>query len=249
MKNRTFISLTCGLALMISSSVGLAQQGDAEGTGEGAIDRLPPPPLASILETGPETSADPDAEVKSLGPSVALAEIETYLQSLTSVQAKFILIAPNYRASHGTFSLKKPGRLRFDYDPPDSMLVVSDGKVLSLVDYDLRQVTRWPIKKTPLRPLVRSGEVFGEDVTVSRLIERGQQIRVTLAEAGDEDEGAMELVFARNPLRLEGWEIVDKRGQRTIIVLSNLQTNVPLEDALWTFDDPRPRRSRLPGKH
>ena len=220
---------------------GIAQDGAQDGA------QIGPPPDAVATIPAADEWVDPDSQ-GVVPPLVTLQEIEAYLQSLTQIQARFILIGPDYRTSHGTFSLSKPGRIRFEYDPPDELLIVSDGKIISLVDYDLRQVTRWPIKKTPLHALVRSGEVFGEDVTVTRMVQQGDQIRVSMAEAGDEDEGTMELVFSQFPLRLDGWEIIDGRNSRTIIVLEDLQTDVDLADSLWTFKDPRPKRKTRPGR-
>ena len=236
------------------------------GTAALAQDSVLPPPPASYEETGtlPDKSTNevreartpvgipafitPDAETQTPTDAETVAAIETYLQGVTTLRANFILVAPNFQTSHGEFSLQKPGKLRFEYDPPDQLLVVSDGKVITLVDYELPQVTRWPIKKTPLRPLVRSGTVFGDDVTIQGVRTYATQIRVAIAEAGDEDEGSMELVFWRDPLRLEGWEIVDAGGKRTIIALENLETDVTLDDSLWEFEDPRPQRRNRPGK-
>jgi outer membrane lipoprotein-sorting protein len=216
---------------------------------ETAAEKLTPPPESLLVNSDiAQEWVDPNTIPDNSTPGITLDEIETYLQSLGNFQAQFMQIAPHGSVSSGTFSLKRPGRLRFEYEPPNPLLVVSDGKVISLVDYDLKQVTKWPIKKTPLRPLVRSGEIFGEDVTISHFIERGQQIIVRIAEDAAEEDGAMELVFNKNPLRLVRWEVIDPRGRRTIVVLNNLQTDVVLEDALWDFKDPRPRRSRLPGK-
>ena len=234
--SRTPIYLLFGLALGLMVGPAMAQN---------AADRTVPPP--PDFDVDAQVWDNPDSPGDA-APLVPLADIEAYLQALTDFQAQFILIGPDYRTSHGTLSLSKPGRLRFEYDPPDQLLIVSDGKTISLVDYELKQVTRWPIRKTPLRPLVRTGEVFGEDVTVQSIRQYRKQIRVTIAEAGDEDEGSMELIFTPQPLQLEGWEVIDGRGRRTIIALNDMQTDISLEDALWTFDDPRPQRRRLPGK-
>ena len=234
------------------SPMGFAQEAPAD-TASGAVP--PPPNETKPIETKHGDWSNPDFEIGSEfeanqdeAADIPLEEIESYLQGLTDMQAEFVLIGPNYQTSHGQFSLSKPGRLRFDYDPPDELLVVSDGKTISLVDYELRQVTRWPIKKTPLRPLVRSGEVFGNDVKVTNVRQFAGQIRVSIAEAGEEDEGTIELVFSRNPLKLDGWEVVDGRGSRTIIALNNLRTDIVLDADLWTFDDPRPKRRNRPGK-
>ncbi len=176
-----------------------------------------------------------------------IAAAETYMSSLITMQADFVQIAPNRTTSFGILSLEKPGHLRFEYTPPSPLLIVSDGKVLTLVDRELKQVTRWPVKDTPLGPLVRSGTVFDDDVDILDVTRHGEQLRVTISKAGKGEDGTMELVFSRSPMKLLGWEIIDGQGSRTIIALSDLVTGLALDRELWTFDDPRPNRRRRPG--
>jgi outer membrane lipoprotein-sorting protein len=169
--------------------------------------------------------------------------VQAYLRNIRSLKADFTQIAPNRQVSTGTLSLEKPGKLRFDYDDPSPLLVVSDGTVITLVDYDLRQVTRWPINDTPLKPLVRSNFMFGDDVVVVAMKRNDAWINVAIANPKKRDEGSMLLKFSRNPLKLTEWEVVDERGATTIVSLENLKTNLGLDDALWDFDDPRPQRT------
>jgi outer membrane lipoprotein-sorting protein len=171
-----------------------------------------------------------------------LAAVQAYLKNITSLRAQFQQVAPNRQVSAGTLSLEKPGKLRFQYDPPSPILVVSDGKVITLIDYDLKQVTRWPINDTPLRPLVRSDFIFGEDVKVLGIRRNEQWINVAITDPKKRDEGSMLLTFSRNPLRLTEWQVLDERGQTTIVTLDSLQTNLALDKSLWTWRDPRPKR-------
>lgn len=178
-----------------------------------------------------------------------LAAVQSYLKSINSLRARFQQVAPNRQVSAGTMSLQKPGRLRFEYTPPTPILVVSDGTVITLIDYELKQVTRWPINDTPLRPLVRSDFMFGEDVEVLGMKRNAQWINVAITDPKKRDDGSMLLTFSRNPLKLTEWQVLDERGQTTIVTLDALQTNVSLDKSLWTWKDPRPRRGGPPTKN
>jgi outer membrane lipoprotein-sorting protein len=177
-----------------------------------------------------------------------LAAVQAYLKNITSLRARFSQIAPNRQVSSGTMSLQKPGKLRFAYEPPSPILVVSDGTVITLIDYELKQVTRWPINDTPLKPLVRSDFMFGEDVEVLGMRRNAQWINVAITDPKKRDEGSMLLTFSRNPLKLTEWEVIDERGASTIVALDDLQTNVKLEASLWQWKDPRPKRGGPPTK-
>ena len=207
--------------------------------------------LASILAATLLASAAPAraapapreaAETLSTTEAQDLAAVQSYLKSITSLRARFQQVAPNRQVSAGTMSLLKPGRLRFEYTPPTPILVVSDGTVITLIDYELKQVTRWPINDTPLRPLVRSDFMFGEDVEVLGIRRNAQWINVAITDPKKRDEGSMLLTFSRNPLTLTEWQVLDERGQTTIVTLDALQTNVALDKSLWTWKDPRPKR-------
>ncbi len=199
------------------------------------------PPMSAVW-TSPDGPATTSEEAD-------LAQIEAYMSAITTLRARFHQTAPNRYVSTGTLSLEKPGKLRFEYEPPSPLLVVSNGSAITLVDYDLKQVTRWPINDTPLRPLVRAQLAFGEDVEIVDLERSDKWIRVSVVDPKNRDEGTMRLVFEREPFELSQWEVVDGRGQVTIVALDNLEKNVELEDKLWKFKDPRPvRNRRLPGK-
>ena len=210
----------------------------------GANDALliPPPALQE------NAAADEAAFNATLDEAVELARIQDYLAGIQTLRARFQQIAPNQAVTSGTLSLEKPGRLRFEYEPPTPLLVVSDGTVITLVDYDLRSVTRWPINDTPLRPLVRTDLVFGDDVEVVDLAVDERWSRLTIVDPENRDEGTMTLTFSRAPFALEQWTVEDGSGAPTIVALDDLETNVALDNDLWKWDDPRPQRRRLPGK-
>ena len=202
-------------------------------------------PVGSTLAAPVSKTVD---EKLSTTEAQDLAAVQAYLKNITSLRARFSQIAPNRQVSSGTMSLQKPGKLRFEYAPPSPILVVSDGTVITLIDYELKQVTRWPINDTPLKPLVRSDFMFGQDVEVLGMRRNAQWINVAITDPKKRDEGSMLLTFARNPLKLTEWEVIDERGASTIVALDDLQTNVKLESSLWQWKDPRPKRGGPPTK-
>ena len=204
---------------------------------------LIPPPALQENAASDEAIFNP-----TLDEDVELARIRDYLDGITTLRASFQQIAPNQGVTRGTLSLEKPGRLRFEYDPPTPLLVVSDGTVITLIDYDLRSVTRWPINDTPLRPLVRTDLVFGDDVEVVDLAVDDQWSRLTIIDPRNRDEGTMTLTFSRAPFELQQWTVEDARGAPTIVALADLEKNIALDKKLWDWDDPRPRRRNFPGR-
>jgi outer membrane lipoprotein-sorting protein len=209
---------------------------------------LAAPSFAQTGESAPRDSAAKPSDAGLPSEAQDLAAVQTYLKNIATLRAKFMQTAPNRAVSSGVMSLEKPGKLRFEYLPPSPILVVSDGKVITLIDYDLKQVTRWPINDTPLRPLVRTDFMFGQDVEVLGIRRNAKQIEVAITDPKKRDEGSMLLTFSRNPLILKQWEVIDERGGSTLIQLEDLQTNIPLDKTLWQWKDPRPKRVGPPTK-
>lgn len=228
--------------------VGLLLTGIALPAGAGDLSDLPPPPAS----TRPNANAgltwfNPDAQAPT-SEQEDIERVKAYLNAITTMRADFIQIAPNQAVSSGTLLLQRPGRIRFDYADPSPLLIVGDGKVINLIDYELRQVSRWPIKKTPLRPLVSADIVFGEDVDIVGVARDARAIGVKLIDPKNKRDGSLHLIFSRQPFALRRWEVTDPQGQITIIALNNVQTDVTFEASAFTFDDPRPKRRRIRGR-
>lgn len=187
-------------------------------------------------EPGPEEPAAPDP----VQPDTATIDrVEAYLNDICTLKAGFIQRAPDGSVAEGRLSLERPGRLRFDYGDEVPLLVVSDGTTLSFVDYDVKQVTRWPIMDTPLGILVAKETDFDDKFMVTTSTDAGGLLRVTVQDPKRLDEGYITLIFERDPLILRAWDAVDAQGMVTRVTLVNAETNVALNDSLFTFKDPR----------
>ncbi|WP_374763144.1 LolA family protein [Yunchengibacter salinarum] len=227
-----------------------AQSGPSDAqSGSGGADALPP------LEEQSLTAGDPLSQ--------AMQDVRGYMKTVDSLRARFRQVAPDGSVMTGVLYLKRPGRVRFDYDDDTPFLVVADGEVLSFVDYEVGQVQRWPVQDTPLRLLL--GRSLPLDKVTARVdlspggrdgAPDGQNDMIALhAQDPDKPEmGRIALYFERlsdaadRSLRLVGWNVVDGQGKTTRVRLSDHRRNPTLAAALWSFDDPRGldkrRRSR-----
>ncbi len=166
--------------------------------------------------------------------------IGAYLNSVTTLRARFDQVAPDGGLAEGHFYLRRPGRMRFEYAPPTPILVVADRVWLIFHDTELGQVDRLPLYSTPLGFLVRDEIDFGEQIVVERLERLPGELRLTLHDAEHAGEGTLTLVFSDPPLRLWQWRVIDAQGLTTRITLSDVEVNVPLDPTLFVFDDPAP---------
>jgi outer membrane lipoprotein-sorting protein len=188
------------------------------------------------LKPGQEAGQPPDG----ITEEEDLARIKAWLENVKTLKAPFMQIAPNQNVSQGTFYLQRPGRLRFEYQPPSEMLIVSNGGTVTMVDYNLRQVTRWPLSDTPLKPLTQAEVAFGKDVEVVKMDRSAHRIAATIVDPDDPEQGTITLSFQREPLSLIGWTVTDASRQDTVLVLGKPVINTELDNDLWDFDDPRP---------
>lgn len=194
---------------------------------------LPLPPLE-------EQAVSEDTALK------ALRQVQTYMDTVQSLTAEFHQRAPDGGMARGTLSMARPGRVRFDYADDVPFLVVADGKTLSFVDYEIGQVTRWPVKDTPLRALLGGSTdlaAIGANIEVAP----GGLAGLLALHAVDVDKpelGQITVYFEEVPgadeqLKLLSWVVTDAQGQITTVELADARVNVPLDGELWDFEDPR----------
>ncbi|MBY0300180.1 LolA family protein [Sphingomonas ginsenosidimutans] len=172
-----------------------------------------------------------------------LAAVQRHLSGVESMTAAFSQTDRNGQVLTGTLTLKKPGKIRFQYQKGVPLLIVGDGKALTFIDYSVRQVQRWPIGNSPLGVLLDPKR----DITRFAKIVPSNAPGVVSVEAYDPGRpqyGRITLVFARQAsapagLMLQGWVALDSQGNRTTIRLSDQKFNVPVDDAAFRWTDPR----------
>lgn len=169
----------------------------------------------------------------------AVAEVERYFNNLRTLQARFVQSNPGGTVVQGTLSVRRPGRMRFEYDPPSQLKIVADGNQVTMWDIANRDFGQWPIGWTAASFLVKEPMVLqGGDLTVEKVERADGMLQLTISQARKPQEGKIIVRLGENPMVLRGWTIIDNRGQRVDVSLNGLQTGVQLADSLFKFDGP-----------
>ncbi|MFT3976075.1 MAG: outer membrane lipoprotein carrier protein LolA [Sphingomonas bacterium] len=189
-------------------------------------------PVAAIVMAAPASAQTGD-----------LAQVQRHLSAVSSMTADFTQTDRNGKVLTGTLTLKKPGKIRFQYEKGVPILIVGDGKALTFIDYSVKQVQRWPIGNTPLSVLINPDK----DISRFAKVVPSADPRLLSVEGYDAkhpEYGRITLVFARDAsapggLMLQGWAMLDSQGNRTTIRLSNQRFNAAVNDEAFRWSDPR----------
>ena len=165
------------------------------------------------------------------------------LRAIGTMRADFVQTDRNGQRLRGVLTLKRPGKIRFQYEKGVPILIVSDGSALSFVDYEVRQVQRWPIRNSPLGALLDPNR---DVMRFGKLVPSGQPgvVSVEVRDKAHPEYGVITLVFIRKPgapggMELSSWASLDSQNTRTIVSLSNQQYGVAVPDNTFRFNDPR----------
>lgn len=166
-----------------------------------------------------------------------LARISNYLNATETLQGSFVQVDPDAVVSEGQFYMRRPGRLRFEYAPPEPALVIADGFWVGVIDQRDGTLDRYPLSETPLNLLLKENVDLRTEGAV-RSIERSEgQMAVTAVDTARPEQGEIVMVFSDNPLELRQWVIVDAQGQRTTVALRDMRTNVSIPASRFVIND------------
>jgi outer membrane lipoprotein-sorting protein len=199
---------------------------------------------AALLPISLTAKADPGIAL-TVQDQADIARVEGYLNGLKSLKAHFIQVAQDGGVTEGTAWLERPGRMRFQYDPPAPFLLLAAHGVLTFYDSVLQQTTNIPLGRTPLGILLAEHVQLSGAVTVTGIQRLPGQLQLTLVRAGSPGDGSLTLVFAEPPLTLRQWTVVDAQRRETHVTLSNVQIGGSFDPQL--FEQLRPPAANNPG--
>jgi len=185
------------------------------------------------------------AAVPAHAQSSDLAKVESHLAAVQSMTASFVQTDARGRSARGTLQLKRPGRIRFEYQGQD-VLLVANGSKLYFLDYEVGQKNNWDLNKTPLGILLAANPDIRR---IARVLPQ-KDPRILLVRAKDPrrpEFGALLLAFVRSPgapggLLLEGWTAIDAQNKRTTVKLDNQRYNVAVPESAFRFTEPQKKR-------
>jgi len=167
---------------------------------------------------------------------IPLTELSAYLNALQTAVGGFTQINGDGTISTGEIYIKRPGRVRFEYNAPDNSLVIAGGGSVAIFDPRSNAgPERYPLNQTPLS-IILARDV---DLTRARMVtghtSDGTTTTITAQDPDNPEYGNIQLVFTANPIELRQWLITDDAGSQTTVILNNLQSGVQVRDILFNI--------------
>jgi outer membrane lipoprotein-sorting protein len=163
-----------------------------------------------------------------------------YLESLNAVKGRFSQFDGRGRKPEGDFYLKRPGKVRFAYDAPASMLLVSDGGTVNVWDSKLKTFESYPLGMTPLNLFLARHIRLDRGVVVTGVKRYADGFTLVARDGKKEADGQIALTFSTSPMSLREWTVTDAQNQTTRVILSGLTPAADLDPKLFVLRDPRP---------
>jgi len=154
-----------------------------------------------------------------------LARVDTALNNTLSFSGRFDQYAADGSIESGQIYLQRPGKMRFEYDAPSPLLIVSDGVTMTQQDRQLETFDRVPLASTPLNFFLKENVNLARDTEVVALQKLSNEWRVAARDGSGEMDGVITMIFDAQTLALKEWVITDGFGGNTRVILSNLRYN------------------------
>ena len=203
---------------------------------------------AGLAGLAPDRPAMAQARPLTAQDRADIGRIERYLVTLRTLKGRFLQIAPDGGSSEGTAWIERPGRLRFDYDPPAPFLLVAGHGVVMFHDRKLDQTSQFLIGQTPLGMLLAEKVTLSGDVTVTGIERQPGLLQVSMIRTGAPGDGTLTLIFADNPMQLRQWSVVDAQRLETRVSLFNVQLGERFDQKLFEVGSPGTGQNRESGR-
>jgi outer membrane lipoprotein-sorting protein len=185
------------------------------------------------------------APIAAFAQQLSLGAISGYLNQLQTAQGEFTQINDDGSISTGTIYIKRPGRVRFEYNPPESGLVIAGANTVVIFDKKSNQPAEtYPLSRTPLSIILAQNVDLGRARMVTNHTYDGTATVVTAQDPAHPEYGNIQLKFTGNPVQLRQWIINDNNGSRTTVVLGDLRTGVNIANNKFDTGVAQPRVNR-----
>lgn len=190
----------------------------------------------------------PLALIATLGQAQAdkipLADLSAYLNRLTTAETDFTQIYADGSIATGKLYIKRPGRVRFEYAPPDQSLVLASAGSVAIFDAKSNQAPeQYPLRRTPLNLILARDVNLGRAKMVVGHVEDGTSTRVRAQDPDNPEYGTIDLVFTADPVTLRQWVITDDLGQQITVILGELQTGGDYPASLFSISTEAEKRN------
>ena len=175
---------------------------------------------------------------------IGLSDLSQYLNALSSAETDFTQVNADGTISTGKLYIKRPGRVRFEYAPPDNSLVLASSGNVAIFDSKSNQPPeQYPLKRTPLNLILAQTVDLGRASMVVGHKADGTSTRVKAQDPEHPEYGTIELVFTADPVTLRQWVITDDAGSETTVILGEMKGGGDYPTSLFSISAEQERRS------
>jgi outer membrane lipoprotein-sorting protein len=179
-------------------------------------------------------AVEPAALSQPLPSNVVVERANAYFTNLSTLVADFTQVGADGRRQGGTLYLQRPGRVRFEYDPPATLQVIADGRSVAVRDRKLATQDLYSISQTPLKFLLREQVNLGQDIRITGIAHDGDAVRISLEDSSTlGGTSRITLYFDRHVESLNQWRIVDAQGFQTVVVLGKIERGRRIDQDLF----------------
>ena len=176
--------------------------------------------------------------------AIPLAEVSRYFNTITTAESEFTQINPDGTIATGKVLIHRPGRMRFEYDPPVGGLVVAGGQQVAIFDPKSSVPHTYPLRRTPLNLILGANIDLTRDRMVTRHYREGESTVVVAQDPEHPEYGNIRLLLTGNPTELRQWRVTDDMGRETTVILGGLRTGMSFPTRLFSIEAELAERGR-----
>ncbi len=185
------------------------------------------------------------ATLPAAADKLPLNAISSYLNAMKTAQGDFTQINDDGSISTGTIYIKRPGKVRFEYNAPDTGIVIAGSNTVVIYDKKSNQPAEtYPLSKTPLSIILAANVNLGQAKMVTGHSYDGTSTTVQAQDPQHPEYGNIELKFTENPVELRQWIINDGNGSQTTVVLGDLKKGGQLANSIFDVSGNAPSINR-----
>ena len=208
----------------------------------GTIAALITSPLPVLLQADPTPAGTPSApalpaELTQAERDAILTDVASSMAAITTAQGIFQQWSADFSQTTGRFAMSRPGKMRFEYDAPNPLLLVSDGTTVAIQDSELETTDRIPLGSTPLKMILANDIDFQRDAEIVDVIRYSGRYEITLRDTSGEVEGLLTLIVTEDSKELVGWRASDSSGNLTSVDLMEVKYGSRLNPRLFILKD------------
>jgi outer membrane lipoprotein-sorting protein len=173
-------------------------------------------------------------------------KIADHFSSVTTMSGEFVQFGPRGEQTGGKFYIQRPGKIRFNYEPPSGYKVISDGKSVVIDNAKLNTMDLYPLSKTPLK-LLLDERIDLSGKRVKSVKEEDDLTTIQLADRQIFGNSTITMMFDAKSYDLRQWTITDPQGKDTTVMIFNVKQGGKIDQDLFAIDYDRNYKLNKPG--